>query len=150
MGTIYELTPQDQNCPKLQKINQNFSELLLSTTLTTCLNNIPLATTQRAAQMIIGNDNRDNISRQSYAKRSFEQSEIRTPWRGKEDVFGRNHIRFSGCVLDVPKMQSGGNLLRSTLKWVDNSAIRFIRFLPVGQGDNQHPRPSYCKSPLRG
>ena len=30
----------------------------------------------------IGNDNRDNISRQSYAKRSFDQREIRTPWRG--------------------------------------------------------------------
>ena len=27
---------------------------------------------------------------------------------------GRIHIRFSGCVLDVPKMQSGSNLLRST------------------------------------
>ena len=64
--------------------------------------------------MIIGNDNRDNIPRQSYAKQSFEQSEIRTPWRGKEDFFGRIHIRFSGCVLDVPKMQSVSNSFRRT------------------------------------
>ena len=37
-------------------------------------------------------------------------------------------LRFSGCVLDVPKMQSGWQFITEYLEWVDNSAIRFIRF----------------------
>ena len=43
------------------------------------------------------------------------------------------YLRFSGCVLDVPKMQSGGNLLRSTLDELASLEDLFRFREPLGE-----------------